>query len=163
MQSLANWCFEWGIREAVISPGSRSAPLSIALARHKGIKKYIVPDERSAAFIAMGLSLAHHRRPVLICCTSGTATLNYLPALAEAYHQAVPLLVFTADRPAEWIGQGEGQTIPQQNMYAPFVKDSFTFPLMNSKNHKDKAWHAYRIIQDALQSAFSDPHMPVHV
>jgi len=99
-----------GIREIIICPGSRNAPFSISLAHDKRFKVHSIVDERSAAFVALGMA-QQVNRPVAIICTSGTAVLNFAPALAEAYYQRVPLLVITADRPIEWIDQGEGQSI----------------------------------------------------
>jgi 2-succinyl-5-enolpyruvyl-6-hydroxy-3-cyclohexene-1-carboxylate synthase len=89
-----------GLREVVISPGSRSTPLTMAFARHHGIEAIPVLDERSAAFFALGLARQNHR-PVALLCTSGTAGANYFPALIEAQESNVPLLVITADRPPE--------------------------------------------------------------
>src|SRR5688500_428240 len=105
-----------GIKNVVISPGSRSAPLSITFSKTNDLHTYVVVDERSAAFFALGISLAT-KEPVAIVCTSGSAALNYAPAISEAYYQKIPLIVITADRPHEWVNQGDGQTIMQQNVY----------------------------------------------
>ncbi len=120
-QYLAHLCTEGGIGHAVVSPGSRSAPLTVAFAREKGIKKHIVADERSAGYIALGISQSC-KSPVILLCTSGTAAVNYAPAVVEAFYQHVPLIVITADRPPEWIDQGDGQTIHQENLYGNHVK-----------------------------------------
>ena len=109
-----------GARHAVISPGSRSTPLTIALARHPGIDAIPVLDERSAAFFALGLA-RRHRRPVVLLCTSGTAGANYFPAVIEAQESAVPLLIITADRPPEMRECRSGQTIDQQKLYGSHV------------------------------------------
>ena len=100
----------------VLSPGSRSAPLTLAFARHPDLTVRVVPDERAAAFIGLGIAQAQ-RRAVALVCTSGTAGLNYAPAVAEAFFQQIPLVIFTADRPPEWIDQLDGQTIRQRNLY----------------------------------------------
>ena len=108
--NIAEICARHGITDVVLSPGSRSAPLTLAFARHPALTVRVVPDERAAAFIGLGIAQAQ-RRAVALVCTSGTAGLNYAPAVAEAFFQQIPLLIFTADRPPEWIDQLEGQTI----------------------------------------------------
>ena len=108
-----------GLRQAVISPGSRSAPLVIALARHPEVEAIPVLDERSAAFFALGLA-RQRNRPVLLVCTSGTAGANYFPAVIEARESGVPLLIITADRPPEMRACASGQTIDQQKLFGAF-------------------------------------------
>lgn len=105
-----------GVTHAVISPGSRSTPLTIAFARHGRIEAIPVLDERSAAFFALGLA-RRTRRPVVLLCTSGTAGANYFPAIIEAQESGVPLLVITADRPPEMRECRSGQTIDQQKLF----------------------------------------------
>ena len=157
---LASICALKGIKDAILSPGSRCAPLSLAFIRHPDIHCRTIPDERSAAFIALGI--AHQsNKPVVLICTSGSAALNYYPAIAEAYFQQIPLLILTADRPAEWIDQWDGQTIRQQNVYGIHVKNSFSFP--DSFEHPDKRWHSHRIINEAINESISYPQGPVHV
>ena len=109
-----------GLRHAVISPGSRSTPLTIAFAQHADIEAIPVLDERSAAFFALGLA-RRHRQPVVLLCTSGTAGANYFPAIIEAQESGVPLLVITADRPPEMRECRSGQTIDQQKLYGSHV------------------------------------------
>lgn len=109
-----------GLTQAVIAPGSRSAPLTFALARHPGIEAIPVLDERSAGFFALGLA-KQHRRPVALVCTSGTAAANFLPAVVEARESGVPLLVLTADRPPELRDCHSGQTIDQAKLYGGYV------------------------------------------
>lgn len=109
-----------GVRRAVISPGSRSAPLAMALARHPQIEAIPILDERSAAFFALGLA-KQRGRPVALVCTSGTAAANFLPAIVEARESAVPLLVLTADRPPELRDCHSGQTIDQVKIYGSYV------------------------------------------
>lgn len=160
VNTIADICAKQGVERAIISPGSRNAPLTIAFNRHPEIKCYSISDERSAAFIALGMAQSSGKTIALIC-TSGSAALNYAPAIAEAYFQQVPLLVLTADRPPEWIDQWDGQTIRQQNIYGRHVKASFHLPLIGE--HPNEAWQAYRIVNEAcLQSQF-DEKGPVHV
>jgi 2-succinyl-5-enolpyruvyl-6-hydroxy-3-cyclohexene-1-carboxylate synthase len=110
-----------GLRHAVISPGSRSTPLAVALWRQPEIEVSVIVDERSAAFFALGAAQAT-RAPVALLCTSGTAAANYHPAICEADESAVSLVVLTADRPAELRGIGAGQTIDQVKLYGESVR-----------------------------------------
>jgi 2-succinyl-5-enolpyruvyl-6-hydroxy-3-cyclohexene-1-carboxylate synthase len=109
-----------GVRHAVISPGSRSTALTIALVRHSQIETIPVLDERSAGFFALGLAKQHHR-PTVLVCTSGTAGANYFPAIIEAQESGAPLLVITADRPPEMRECASGQTIDQQRLFGSHV------------------------------------------
>lgn len=110
-----------GITDVVLSPGSRNAPFSISLHGHPRFRVIPVPDERTAGFIALGRA-QQTGRPVVLVCTSGTALLNYGPAVAEAFYQRVPLIVASADRPAEWIDHGEGQSIRQSGVLANITR-----------------------------------------
>ena len=109
LANLADLCAKKNVQQIIISPGSRSAPLTVAFARHPELHCRVIMDERAAAFIALGLA-QQTQSPVGLICTSGTAALNYGPAMAEAFFQQIPLLVFTADRPPEWIDQQDGQS-----------------------------------------------------
>lgn len=149
-----------GVTDAIISPGSRNAPLTIALARHPRINALSVSDERSAAFIAMGMAQVKNK-PVAICCTSGSAAYNYAPAVAEAFFQEIPLLVLTADRPTEWIHQHDGQTIYQENIYGKHVKASYQVGADYS--HPDARWHIERVMNEAINTANTFPKGPVHI
>ena len=155
-------CARHGITDVVLSPGSRSAPLTLAFARHPAYRGRlrVVPDERAAAFIGLGIAQAT-RRPVVLVCTSGTAGLNYAPAVAEAFFQHIPLLVLTADRPPEWIDQLDGQTIRQRNLYGAHAKAAFDFPA--DTTHPDAKWHAGRIINEAINFSQAFPAGPVQV
>jgi 2-succinyl-5-enolpyruvyl-6-hydroxy-3-cyclohexene-1-carboxylate synthase len=110
-----------GLQTAIVCPGSRSTPLTLAFAQHPTIEALPVLDERSAAFFALGCIKRQHR-PVAIVCTSGTAGANFYPAIIEAYESGLPLFVFTADRPPEMRDCASGQTIDQQKLYGGFVK-----------------------------------------
>ena len=158
--NVAEICAQHGITDVVLSPGSRSAPLTLAFARHPALTVRVVPDERAAAFIGLGLAQAQ-RRAVALVCTSGTAGLNYAPAVAEAFFQQIPLVIFTADRPPEWIDQLDGQTIRQRNLYGAHAKGAFEFPVDTS--HADAKWHSARIVNEAINLAQAEPAGPVQV
>jgi len=158
--NIIELCVQKGICKAVISPGSRSAPLVLALARHPDIQSYVIPDERSAAFVAMGLA-QQSQSPVILLCTSGSAALNFAPAVAEAFYQQIPLLVLTADRPPEWIDQQEGQSIHQNQVYGPHCKASFQLPC--DYQHPDSRWHLNRLANEALELLGQVPTQPVHL
>ena len=121
---LAELCVKKGIRHAVLCPGSRSAPLTLAFTRNKNVRCWTFSDERSAAFIALGIAQQTHQ-PVVLVCTSGSAAYNFSPAVAEAFFQHVSLIILTADRTSEWIDQLDGQTIRQKELYGNHVKKYF--------------------------------------
>ena len=150
---------EYGIRHVVLSPGSRNAPLIHTFTSHADFKCYTVVDERSAGFFALGLS-QRLQQPVAVCCTSGTALLNYGPAIAEAFYQEVPLLVISADRPAAWIGQADGQTIPQNGIFDTIVKKSVQLPEISNKTEE---WYCNRLINEALICLTQNGCTPVHI
>ena len=153
-------CAKKGVQNAILSPGSRCAPLTIAFARHPQIHTRTISDERSAAFIALGVA-QQLEEPVALVCTSGSAALNYFPAVAEAFFQQVPLLILTADRPAEWIDQYDGQTIFQPNVYGKHVKGSFELP--DSSTFPDQLWQSSRIVNEAINLSKQFPAGPVHI
>jgi 2-succinyl-5-enolpyruvyl-6-hydroxy-3-cyclohexene-1-carboxylate synthase len=158
--NIAEICSQHGLKRVVLSPGSRCAPLTIAFARHPEIITYVIPDERSAAFIALGMA-QQLNEPVALLCTSGSAGLNYYPAIAEAYYQQIPLLVLTADRPPEWIDQADGQTIRQKNMFANHIKASYELPVDYS--HPDAVWQIIRTSSEAINLCSAFPPAPVHI
>lgn len=158
--NIAEICVLKNISQAVISPGSRSAPLTISLARHPKISRTVIPDERSAGFIALGKAMQTGETVVLVC-TSGTASYNYAPAIAEAFYQQIPLLILTADRPPEWIGQSDGQTIRQNHLYQNHVKGFFSLPA--ETEHPDQQWHFERILSEAINLTQEFPPGPVHI
>lgn len=160
IQHLAAICALKGITRAVISPGSRNAPIITAFLRQKEIHCHSIVDERSAAFYALGMA-QQLRQPVALICTSGSAVLNFAPAIAEAYYQKIPLLVLTADRPNEWIDQGENQSIHQYRVYNNYIKKSFELPV-DPESEKD-LWYSDRLISEAINvSRWPDPG-PVHI
>ena len=134
--TLVSELYAYGIREVVISPGSRSTPLAIAIEAHPKLKSWIHPDERSAAFFAMGL-MKGSERPVAILCTSGTAAANYTPAIAESDLSHLPLVVLTSDRPHELRGIGAPQAINQTNMFENYVQYQFDFPIADADESQD--------------------------
>jgi 2-succinyl-5-enolpyruvyl-6-hydroxy-3-cyclohexene-1-carboxylate synthase len=157
---LVHLCALHGVKYAVISPGSRNAPLSITFHRHPGIKTLVVPDERVAGFVALGLA-QQTGVPVVLCCTSGSAALNYAPAIAEAYYQRIPLLVITADRPVELVDQGDGQTIRQKDVYQNYIRKSFE--LLQDAVGSDQIIGNRKIINEALTLCINPVGGPVHI
>ena len=159
IQQLAALLLKKGIKDIVISPGSRNAPM---INTFSGIPEFNcrnIVDERSAAYFALGLSLAT-QNPVALVCTSGTAALNYTPAVAEAFYQNIPLIVITADRPDYWIDQAESQCIRQENIYRNFTKKGVSLPLGESEK---ELWFAARQINECLNLAVSGTPAPVHI
>src|SRR5687767_8501737 len=124
---IAEVCAKKGVTDAVLCPGSRCAPLTLAFTRHRDIKPKTFSDERSAGFIALGMA-QQKKNPVVVVCTSGTAAYNLAPSVAEAWFSETPLVVLTADRPSEWIGQHDGQTIHQSEIFGKHVKKYFVLP-----------------------------------
>ncbi|WP_276379963.1 2-succinyl-5-enolpyruvyl-6-hydroxy-3-cyclohexene-1-carboxylic-acid synthase [Flavobacterium sp. H4147] len=115
-QSIIEICAAKGIQNIIISPGSRNAPLTIGFAQNPNFTCYSIADERCAAFFALGIA-QQIKKPTAIVCTSGSALLNYYPALAEAFYSQIPLIVISADRPQSKIDIGDGQTIRQENVF----------------------------------------------
>ncbi|QHI35855.1 2-succinyl-5-enolpyruvyl-6-hydroxy-3-cyclohexene-1-carboxylate synthase [Kordia antarctica] len=115
-QTLVSLCIAKGINHVVISPGSRNAPLTLSFSQHPKIHAYSIVDERCAAFFALGMA-QQLCKPVAVICTSGSAVLNYYPAIAEAYYSNVPVVVISADRPEYLIDVGDGQTIRQKHIF----------------------------------------------
>ena len=157
---LANLFLKSGLKNIIISPGSRNAPIIISFANKPGITAYSIVDERSAAYMALGMSL-QTKKTTAIACTSGTSVLNYAPAIAEAYYQKVPLLVITADRPSHLIHVGDGQTIKQKNVFSNYIKKSFELPLEISSENDFKL--AEKMINEALMDCIHPEPGPVHI
>lgn len=157
---IASLLEQYEVKEVVASPGSRNAPLIVAVSRHPGLNVHTVVDERCAAFVALGMSVRKNH-PVALICTSGTALLNYAPAIAEAYYRHAPLIVISADRPARWIDQDDGQTIRQPGALANIVKGTFDICVDNKTD--DYPSMVNRIVNNALQRALSRPSGPVHI
>lgn len=156
IHDIAEICSLKGIDKAVLSPGSRVAPLTFSFARHSKIECYVIPDERSAGYIALGMA-QQSKKPIVLSCTSGTAAINYYPAITEAFYQNIPLLILTADRPPELIDQGDGQSIRQEGLFNNHIKRAFTFPI------DQRLDDAHDLIQKAIEIAQESPAGPVHV
>lgn len=146
----------YGITNVIGCPGSRDMPLLTAFNRNNRLKLDMVIDERSAAFSALGISEVTGR-PVAIVCTSGSALLNFAPAVAEAYYKGIPLLVISADRPPEWIDQNDGQTMRQNGALGNIVKCSLTISDNSGTANCD------RLLNEALQSLTYSGAGPVHL
>lgn len=154
-----------GVRTAVCSPGSRNTPLLLAVAGQEGLASRVCIDERSAAFMALGEALVS-RRPVMLVCTSGTALLNYAPAVAESYYAGVPLIVVSADRPMEWIDQDDSQTLRQFEALGQFVKKSYDLPVWRpdmGRRGQELDWFVERSVNDAMLTATRPKEGPVHI
>ena len=148
-----------GVKHVVISPGSRNAPLVMSFNRIDQIKCYSVIDERSAAFMALGMS-KQIQEPVALLCTSGSAVLNYYPALVEAYYMQVPLLLISADRPADLIDRWDGQAIHQFEVFKPHILASFQTP---DNTHEKQLETFFQIGIQAVEASIKNVHGPVHI
>ncbi|MEM7142786.1 MAG: 2-succinyl-5-enolpyruvyl-6-hydroxy-3-cyclohexene-1-carboxylic-acid synthase [Actinomycetota bacterium] len=149
---------EHGVEDVVISPGSRSTPLSITLHAQPGLTTWIQLDERSAGFFALGQAKVTGRPSVLVC-TSGTAAANYLPAVVEAHHAGVPLIVCTADRPPELRDWGAGQTIDQVGIFGSATRWAADLPVAGDLSPAQARMTAHR----AVDAATGEGAGPVHL
>ncbi|CAH0994954.1 2-succinyl-5-enolpyruvyl-6-hydroxy-3-cyclohexene-1-carboxylate synthase [Emticicia aquatica] len=148
------------VKTVILCPGSRSAALTLSMVRHPDIETFSISDERSAGFIGLGMAQLTNKTVSLIC-TSGTAVYNFAPAVAESFFQEIPLLILTADRPAEWIHQYDGQTIYQREIFGKHVKKSFELPADYS--NEDCIWQIERVINEAINLSQTNPKGPVHI
>ncbi len=158
VQALVNSCLRAGMKKFVCSPGSRNSSIVIALDEHPDVTTYVVHDERSAAFIAMGMAL-QMEEPVACVCTSGSAMLNYYPAVAEAFYQRIPLVVISADRPEIWINQGDGQTIVQKGVYANHIEGEIALTEDLSKDEVES--EVYNLFQKISKGTKGPLHINV--
>jgi 2-succinyl-5-enolpyruvyl-6-hydroxy-3-cyclohexene-1-carboxylate synthase len=149
-------CHQFDIDTVVISPGSRNAPLTVGFSNHPAINAMSVVDERCAAFFALGIA-QQTQKPVAIVCTSGSALLNYYPAIAEAYYSKIPLVVISADRPKHLIDIGDGQTIRQENVFQNHIL--FSANLIEDDVKKE---FNINLVTESLQIAHSKKG-PVHI
>jgi 2-succinyl-5-enolpyruvyl-6-hydroxy-3-cyclohexene-1-carboxylate synthase len=158
--NLAELLHQQGITDVVVSPGSRSAPLTLAVARHPNLRVRVMADERSAGFVALGMA-QQSGRPVAVICTSGSAVYNLAPAVVEAFFGQTPLLLLTADRPHEWLHQQDGQTIDQPGIFGSHVKRGYDLPADYS--HPDARWAIERSVLEAINLSQLAPAGPVHI
>lgn len=157
---LADIFVKKGLSNIIISPGSRNASIVIAFADQDKVNALSVVDERSAGFFALGMA-QQTGKAVAVTCTSGSAVLNYAPAIAEAYYQKIPFLVLTADRPPEMIDQGDGQTIRQKGVFSNYIKASFELPVVVDDPATFQI--AEQVINRAIDlTAYPEPG-PVHI
>ncbi|MCT8341074.1 2-succinyl-5-enolpyruvyl-6-hydroxy-3-cyclohexene-1-carboxylic-acid synthase [Flavobacteriaceae bacterium TK19130] len=155
-QTVVQLCLAKGIDHIVLSPGSRNAPLTIGFTEHPNSHNFSIVDERSAAFFALGMA-QQLKKPVAVVCTSGSALLNYFPAVAEAFYSDIPLVVLSADRPPELLEIGDGQTIQQENVYGKHILYS-----ANCKEGDEHQTENEIKINAALNTAF-EMQGPVHI
>ncbi|MAL16639.1 MAG: 2-succinyl-5-enolpyruvyl-6-hydroxy-3-cyclohexene-1-carboxylic-acid synthase [Balneola sp.] len=161
--------FEEGIKHVVISPGSRSTALTLAFSAHSGFKKHIAIDERSAAFMAIGIAKASGN-PAVLVCTSGTALSNYFPAVIEASQSGVPLIILSADRPPYYRGVNASQTIDQFKIFGnyPVFFHEVGEPDTHERSQKRLKLAASQAVQISIEKAgvshlnfaFSKPFEP---
>lgn len=146
IRHLADTCYQSGIRDVVICPGSRSAPLVFAFQRYGAFRIEVVSDERSAGFIALGIA-QQTQRAVVVICTSGSASVNLYPAVVEAFYQQIPLFIMSADRPESFLHQQDGQMIDQKNLFGVHV---------GAHLHADK-----NIVQDSSGALLNEALLPL--
>ena len=155
-QIVISACHQYHIDTVVISPGSRNAPLTVGFSNHSAFKTMSVVDERCAAFFALGIA-QQTKKPVAILCSSGSALLNYYPAIAEAFYSNIPLVVISADRPKHLIDIGDGQTIRQENVFKNHIL--FSANLLEGDVHNETN---INLMSESLQIVTSQKG-PVHI
>lgn len=153
-QSIIEICAAKGVHDIIISPGSRNAPLTIGFTNNSKFNCYSIADERCAGFFALGIA-QQTKKPVAVVCTSGSALLNYHPALAEAFYSQIPFIVISADRPKDKIDIGDGQTIRQENIYA-------NHSLYNANLTEDASEENDVFVNEAINVAIARKG-PVHI
>lgn len=156
---LTSLLLAYGVRHAVVCPGSRNAPIVHNLSQTGVIQCHAVTDERSAGFYAIGIS-EQTAQPVVVCVTSGSALLNVAPAVAEAYYRHIPLIVVSADRPMAWIDQNDGQTLRQASALAEVVRRHVCLPMPTDE---ESSWYCNRLICEALIDCQRHGGGPVHI
>ncbi len=151
---LAETLYKNKINDIIISPGSRNAPLIIEFTGQKFFNNYSIIDERSAGFFALGIA-QQKKYPAVLVCTSGSALLNYYPAISEAFYSKIPLIIVSADRPQKWVDQGEGQTIRQHNVFKNHSYFNITLSENEDPNNKLN-------IEKAIKTSI-EKQGPVHI
>lgn len=164
MRLIAEICRRKGIRKVVFSPGSRSAPLAIAFSDIPEIECIVIPDERVAAYFALGMA-QQLSEAVAVVCTSGTAVLNLSPAVCEAFYQNVSLLLLTADRPEGASGSGENQSILQENIFSNYTLSNYAIDGdANTKKELDEVILAISKAIDDTTHGYKGPvHVNIHI
>ena len=158
IQLLGHILKSYGISDIVISPGSRNAPLAIHFSELDEFNSYSIVDERSAAFVALGMSKSI-KKPVAITCTSGSAAANYYPAITEAFYSNIPLLILTADRPADYVDIFDGQTIRQKDIYKNHSYGDFQ---LLEDSIEDSETENFHLIKKAVELCL-EKQGPVHI
>lgn len=158
VQILAHLLKEYGIEDVVVSPGSRNAPISIHFAETDAFHCYSIVDERSAAFVALGMAVAT-QKPTAVTCTSGSAAVNYYPAVTEAFYQNIPMLLLTADRPTDFVDIFDGQTIRQKDLYHQHSYGDFQL-LEDEEDNADE--YNFNTIKTAIELCI-EKSGPVHI
>ncbi len=153
-QIIISACRQFEIETVVISPGSRNAPLTIGFSNDQDFDTISIVDERCAAFFALGIA-QKRQKPVAIVCTSGSALLNYYPAVAEAYYSQIPLVVISADRPKHLIDIGDGQTIRQENVFENHI-------LFNANLQENQTNKNFELLTEAF-SMLTQVKGPIHI
>ena len=149
----------YGVQNLVVSAGSRPIPLVFSAEEDNFFKCYSIVDERSAGFFALGL-IERLQKPVAIVCTSGTATCNYVSAVAEAFYQHLPLIILTSDRNHYYLNQQEDQCVPQKNLYSDIVRKVSDLPIV--RDGMD-FWYCNRLVNEALLELDHREKGPVHI
>jgi 2-succinyl-5-enolpyruvyl-6-hydroxy-3-cyclohexene-1-carboxylate synthase len=163
-QTIVHHCKAKGVKNIVISPGSRNAPLIIGFSEDPFFKCFSVVDERCAAFFALGIA-QQSKEPVAVICSSGSALLNYYPAISEAFYSDIPLVVISADRPPHKVDIGDGQTIRQTNVFANHIGYSANLVLdaaLGTGEGFPGPSHNEREVHRALKIAWTQK-VPVHI
>ena len=160
-QQVILLCKERSIKNVVISPGSRNAPLTIGFTENTYFNCYSIVDERCAAHVALGIA-QQLQEPVAIVCTSGSALLNYYPAVTEAFYSEIPLIVLSADRPPHKIDIGDGQTIRQQHVYSNHILYDTQLEIIKSVDDQEGIATNERLINRSINTAIAQ-HGPVHI
>jgi 2-succinyl-5-enolpyruvyl-6-hydroxy-3-cyclohexene-1-carboxylate synthase len=160
VEKIVSACESYGIKHIVVCPGSRNAPFSIAFDNHPEFSTYVIHDERSAAFFALGM-IDQLTIPVAIVCTSGSAIQNISPAVSEAFYRQLPLVVISADRPKNWIDQGDGQTIRQSNVLRDHVM--YVTELSDDTESEEYNWYAKRELNQAFSNVTNPWKGPIHI
>jgi 2-succinyl-5-enolpyruvyl-6-hydroxy-3-cyclohexene-1-carboxylate synthase len=153
-QIIISACRQFQIETVIISPGSRNAPLTIGFSNDEDFDTLSIVDERCAAFFALGIA-QQRQKPVAIVCTSGSALLNYYPAVAEAYYSQIPLVVISADRPKHLIDIGDGQTIRQENVFKNHI-------LFNANLQEQQTDTNFELLTEAF-SMLTQVKGPIHI